>query len=323
MYREAQLQEATEEQIAKILNWKLESLTSLSFSLCQQLHESDSSRVSLTEELNSLRSKAKQQEDELELAETEEEALLCEMAEVDRELAHAQDIIEQQRRVRIGLLATKQAGFPNKVPTMLTQPIASCGNGSEHSSKGGPAIVPEQPLTGGATKSGFGTKSHSGIERNHAPLDARNRVAVFGRCVAVRDSDADAHTEAFLECIDQHNLAIKASAKSEEKLQYFDHLFNQRDNQAGVFNLMQSWILQGIEDVQICIMSHGGILSGKSYSLFGQDSEDAEGLVSRSLRLISEKVKQTRDLPGSKQNFTYSFTEVYNDKLFNLFDEKT
>ena len=250
-------------------------------------------KVNKTYKLRTLTVKSRLQNEELQTLEDEEQLLLMELEETNKRLNESQDVVEGMKRERVELLAIRD-GLPKSLD------LLACNKSS----------------VGSVTNTvSVSNKSKSGIERNFDMFDAKNRLSVVARCVG-RD------TEQSIEAVDDKHLAIKGTLKAVEKLHQFDKVFGCDDTQDHIFRYLQDGISQSLECLQMCIIGHGGLQSGKSSTLFGSDTDSSQGLVFQTLKLISEKILRVRDSQNFKQTFSYSFTEIYCDKLFNLLDER-
>ena len=290
MLRECKINSATEEQISQLLEWKLESLNSLATSLVNDLTQTQDQRQTMQDELAKIASKNFQQKQALELALEEEKLLLHEMADADRRLEESEGLVETLQKERIELLAIQQAG----------------------------GFLPEPSVT---SKSTVSLKSKSGIEQNTGLAFPKERLSVVARCYG-KPSELEGSEEEAIEILDNKSIMLKQTTKQSDKLYSFDRVFGSEDTQATVFDYLEDMLTMNFEGFQTCVISHGGLLSGKSYSIFGKDSEESEGIAFRTLKLIDTKIRSFKDSAKVKFTVTYSFTEVYNDKLLNLLDER-
>jgi len=101
----------------------------------------------------------------------------------------------------------------------------------------------------------------------------------------------------------------------------FNGVFGPTATQLDVFNALSQHFEAVLDGRSTCVLAYGATASGKTYTIFGSNSDDGkqQGIVLRALRLIFASAERLRAV-GWTFAFKASFLEVYNETLVDLLD---
>lgn len=114
------------------------------------------------------------------------------------------------------------------------------------------------------------------------------------------------------------------------KLTYeFDQVFDTEASQADIFDVVvRSRLEDAMRGINSTIFAYGQTGSGKTYSMSGGDSFSSRGLIPRTIGAMFENIKASAAAadaaaaPPPKHRVQISFTEVYNEVVYDLLDAR-
>ena len=105
----------------------------------------------------------------------------------------------------------------------------------------------------------------------------------------------------------------------------YDAVFGPESNQIDIFDSVKGLVESVLSGYNGTIVAYGMTSSGKTHTIFGEESaseydDEAAGLVQRSLKAIFQKMNGSKDGNSSSQQHTAkaSFFEIYNEKVYDL-----
>lgn len=101
----------------------------------------------------------------------------------------------------------------------------------------------------------------------------------------------------------------------------FERVYAHTATQDNLFSELSSLIQSSIDGYNICIFSYGQTGAGKTYTMLGGGESHNEGLLPRTISMLFDRSKDLEKV-GFKCNFSVCFSEIYNNKMVDLLDEK-
>lgn len=111
--------------------------------------------------------------------------------------------------------------------------------------------------------------------------------------------------------------SIRVSAEGKEHLFSYDRVFKPTDTQARIFDEVSDLVQSALDGFQVCLFSYGQTGAGKTHTMQGGRSYEAQGIIPRAISKILESVSRLRD-QGWDYCLQASFIEVYNESLRDL-----
>ncbi len=98
----------------------------------------------------------------------------------------------------------------------------------------------------------------------------------------------------------------------------YERIFGQNCHQSEIYDELSDLLYSVYEGVNVCIFAYGNTGSGKTYTIFGGHKEEDKGLLPRTLANIKDRIGSS---PHIQYSIRYCFSELYNDRLFDLQDD--
>lgn len=131
-----------------------------------------------------------------------------------------------------------------------------------------------------------------------------------------------------IECESRNDLILKIPTemlKSDNHQQEyhfsFERIYPPTSTQDNLFTELSSLIQSSIDGHNVCIFSYGQTGAGKTYTMLGGESQDSLGLLPRTVDMLFQRARELEQV-GVKCSFGVCFSEIYNNKMINLLDEK-
>lgn len=131
-----------------------------------------------------------------------------------------------------------------------------------------------------------------------------------------------------IECESRNDLILKIPTemlKSDNHQQEyhfsFERIYPPTSTQNNLFTELSSLIQSSIDGHNVCIFSYGQTGAGKTYTMLGGESQDSLGLLPRTVDMLFQRARELEQV-GVKCSFGVCFSEIYNNKMINLLDEK-
>lgn len=99
----------------------------------------------------------------------------------------------------------------------------------------------------------------------------------------------------------------------------YEKVFKNSASQSDVYSDLSDLLYGAYEGMNVCIFTYGNTGSGKTYTIFGGDRPGEQGLLPRTVSNIKERLLETHN--RIEYDIKYGFSELYNDKLYNLLKE--
>lgn len=93
----------------------------------------------------------------------------------------------------------------------------------------------------------------------------------------------------------------------------FERVFTQQEDNKVVFEEISQLVQSALDGQKVCIFCYGQTGSGKTFTMSAQD----DSIIPSAMKMIYEQAEALKDA-GWTYNMWGSFTEVYNEKLFDL-----
>lgn len=129
-------------------------------------------------------------------------------------------------------------------------------------------------------------------------------------------------------CISRNDITLKIPddiLKSENHQQdyhfSFERIYPSNSTQDNLFTELSSLIQSSIDGHNVCIFSYGQTGAGKTYTMLGGDQLESKGLLPRTIDKLFYRAKCLEQI-GFKCDFSVCFSEIYNNKMVNLLDDK-
>lgn len=153
------------------------------------------------------------------------------------------------------------------------------------------------------------------------------RVNVRVRPFISNDSPEDKKSS-IIDCESRNDLILKIPTemlKSDNHQQEyhfsFERIYPTTSTQDNLFTELSSLIQSSIDGHNVCIFSYGQTGAGKTYTMLGGESQDSLGLLPRTVDMLFQRARELEQV-GVKCSFGVCFSEIYNNKMINLLDEK-
>lgn len=101
----------------------------------------------------------------------------------------------------------------------------------------------------------------------------------------------------------------------------FERVYPHTATQDNLFSELASLIQSSIDGYNICIFSYGQTGAGKTYTMLGGGEGYNQGLLPRTVSMLFDRAKNLEKV-GVKCSFSVCFSEIYNNKMVDLLDEK-
>ncbi|EZA60402.1 Protein claret segregational [Ooceraea biroi] len=101
----------------------------------------------------------------------------------------------------------------------------------------------------------------------------------------------------------------------------FDKVFSPNASQEDIFEELSLLVQSALEGYNVCVFAYGQTGSGKTYTMEGEYSLEAEGMIPRTVRHIFKEMKQF-ELLGWQYRIEASFLEIYNEHIVDLLDSQ-
>lgn len=131
-----------------------------------------------------------------------------------------------------------------------------------------------------------------------------------------------------IECESRNDLILKIPTemlKSDNHQQEyhfsFERIYPPTSTQNNLFTELSSLIQSSIDGHNVCIFSYGQTGAGKTYTMLGGESQDSLGLLPRTVDMLFQRARELEQV-GVKCSFGVCFSEIYNNRMINLLDEK-
>ena len=111
--------------------------------------------------------------------------------------------------------------------------------------------------------------------------------------------------------------SLKSQNQISEIRYDFQRIFGPTASQSEVYDELSDIIGDMFDGFNISIFSYGNTGSGKTFTIFGDDDKQSQGLIPRTLSYLQSHIEAN---PKVEYVVSYSFTELYNDKLYSLLD---
>lgn len=165
----------------------------------------------------------------------------------------------------------------------------------------------------------------------HDIQEIKGNIRVNVRIRPPIEADLAAKEDDIIELLDSKNLMltmpnsvgaaqqmVKSTNLVTKHLYQFERIFGQDSRQSEIYEELSCLLHSVYEGVNVCIFAYGNTGSGKTYTIFGGQKEEEKGLLPRTLANIQNKIAASPELQFSVR---YCFSELYNDRLFDLQDD--
>lgn len=96
----------------------------------------------------------------------------------------------------------------------------------------------------------------------------------------------------------------------------FERVFEQREGNSIVFEEISQLVQSALDGQKVCVFAYGQTGSGKTFTMSAQE----DSIIPSAMKMIYEQAESLKDAGWSYQMWG-SFTEVYNEKLFDLLSD--
>ena len=143
----------------------------------------------------------------------------------------------------------------------------------------------------------------------------KNILLICIRCRPLLPFEKQLSSDESIIINDNKNIILTSPNNSNRQFSHsFDYIFDQNAEQKDIFNNINQHIIDSLfEGFNINIFTFGASKSGKTYTLFGNDSYP--GLIFFSLEKIFDKINSIKD---KEFNIKFSFFEKYKDNFKDL-----
>lgn len=131
-----------------------------------------------------------------------------------------------------------------------------------------------------------------------------------------------------IDCSSRNDLVLKIPTemlKSENHQQEyhfsFERIYPATSTQDNLFTELSSLIQSSIDGHNVCIFSYGQTGAGKTYTMLGGEDSESLGLLPRTVDMLFRRAKELEQV-GVKCSFGVCFSEIYNNRMINLLDDK-
>lgn len=101
----------------------------------------------------------------------------------------------------------------------------------------------------------------------------------------------------------------------------FERVYAHNETQDNLFTELSSLIQSSIDGYNVCIFSYGQTGAGKTYTMLGGGEKHNQGLLPRTVAMLFDRAKAL-ERAGFKCSFGVCFSEIYNNKMVDLLDDK-
>ncbi|GJN29917.1 hypothetical protein PR202_gb18180 [Eleusine coracana subsp. coracana] len=118
----------------------------------------------------------------------------------------------------------------------------------------------------------------------------------------------------------KRGISVRRDNKSIENLFTFDRVFDQLVSQSQIFEEISQLAQSAIDGHEVCIFTYGQTGSGKTFTMIGNENEDFEGIIPRSLRNVFESTENL-----ISQGWIYivqvAIMQIYDNQILDLLSE--
>eukprot|EP00792_Barthelona_sp_PAP020_P005286 TRINITY_DN2583_c0_g1_i1.p1 TRINITY_DN2583_c0_g1~~TRINITY_DN2583_c0_g1_i1.p1 ORF type:complete len:969 (+),score=294.92 TRINITY_DN2583_c0_g1_i1:1762-4668(+) len=148
-------------------------------------------------------------------------------------------------------------------------------------------------------------------------VENSSRIKVYCRLRPLQEKER-LHNNFIIEN-DEKTVSISEKNKAQTQCFQFDHIFQEKANQSEIFDEMVLPIVdQILNGIHCSILAYGKTSSGKTHSVFGPQSSNADdlGIVPRIMHSLFQHISQSPE--DDEFTIKMSFLEIYMEKITDL-----